>query len=93
MSYSFSVKAATKDEAKKKVADQMQAVVDNQPVHASDHDAVLVSAKAFIDILGDPNEGDEVHVSVNGYLSWHGDMSQADFIGANVTVAASIKNA
>jgi hypothetical protein len=92
MSYSFSVKAANKTEAKKMVADQMQGVVNNQPVHKADADAAIAAAGAFIDILGEPNEGDEINVSVNGYLSWHGDMSNADFIGANVNVSASVKN-
>lgn len=90
MSYSFSVKAATKTEAKEKVSDAFDAVVAGQPVHDIDRNAAVAAAEAFVDMLGEPNEGDEVRVSVNGYLSWRG---EGDFIGANVAVSASIAKA
>jgi hypothetical protein len=92
MSYSFTVKAATKADAKKAVASQLEAVVAGQPIHKADLDAALVSAKAFIDVLGEPHEGDEVVVSVNGSLSWNSDQANEDFIAANITVSAALRN-
>lgn len=38
MSYSFSVSAATKQEAIQKVADELAKVVAAQPVHSADQD-------------------------------------------------------
>jgi hypothetical protein len=87
MSYSFSVKAATKAEAKQKVAEQFDVVVNGQPIHAADRDAAQAAANAFIDILGEPTEAEQVSVSVNGYVSWRG---ENNFVGANVSVGASL---
>lgn len=89
MSYSFSVKAPTKAEAKAKVAEQFAAVVAGQPTHAADQNAAVACAEAFINTLADPNEGDEVHVSMNGSLSWS---NVDEYTGASVTVYASLRN-
>jgi hypothetical protein len=93
MSYSFSIKAVSKTQAKEKVAEAFDGVVVGQAIHDVDRDAAVACAEAFIDILGEPSDGDEVRVSVNGYLSWQGDMSNANFTGANVTISASIAKA
>lgn len=90
MSYSFQVRAGTKAEAKQAVVSQFDAIVANQPVHEVDRDAAAAAATAFIDMLGEPQDGATVNVSVNGYLTWR---EEGDYTSANVTVSASLKNA
>ena len=69
MSYSFSVKAATKEAAKKAAEEAYDAMVVQQPIHARDKAAAMANAAAVIDLLV---EDAELHVSVslNGYVSW-----------------------
>lgn len=68
MSYSFSVVAPTKAEAKVKVAlDFDTKVLKHQHVHAKDREAVIAVASAFIDLLPDDPHKD-VLVSLYGHL-------------------------
>jgi altronate dehydratase len=67
MSYSFQVKAASKVEAAKKVEEQLDLVVQSQPVHAADRQAAQDAAHAFINLLAEPAEGQLVAVNVQGY--------------------------
>lgn len=87
MSYSFSVVAATKADVKTKIAAEMDAVVLSQPVHAADHDPAIAAASAYIDLLADPADHEQVSVSVCGYLSW---LTEGSFVGSSVSVAAGI---
>ena len=90
MSYSFTVGARTKDDAKALVEKAFDDVLAQQPIHKADRAAAIAAADALIYLLGDPEEDQDVVVSVNGYVSWRGDMQDADFIGANLTVHARI---
>ena len=87
MSYSFSVKASTKDEAKQKIAEQFDKVVEGQPSHADDKAAALATANAFIDLLTDVPKDHHVSVSINGSLSWNHDAPNK-YVGASVGVNA-----
>jgi hypothetical protein len=87
MSYSFNVRAANKAEAKAKVARQLAAVVETQPIHAADKDQAQAAAEAFIDLLHD-DEGMEVNVVVNGSLGWRGQIDSPEFSSSNVSVSA-----
>lgn len=89
MSYSFHVSAATKAEAKQKMAAEFDNVVSSQPNHKADRDAAQAAANAFVDVIAEPHEGDMVNVSVSGSLSWTGDN---EFTSANVYVTASLKS-
>jgi hypothetical protein len=87
MSYSFSVKAVTKVEAKAAVAKYFDdQVIAHQPVHARDRAAVIANADAIIDLLADDDTKD-IQVSCNGYVSW----SSGDAL-YGVSVAASANN-
>jgi len=90
MSYSFNVKAASKAEAKLKIAAELDKVVASQSVHAKDRDQAQAAAHAFVDVLDD-DEAKDVSVSVNGWLSgnWAGN-DLASFTGACVGVTASL---
>lgn len=90
MSYSFTVKAKTKAEAKEKVIQEFQAVAKGQPVHLVDFDAVVASASAFVDMVADPEaENEEIQVSVNGSLTWK---SEGVFTAAEVTIRAYMRS-
>lgn len=73
MSYSFNVRAKSKDEAKTLVAEQLDNVVKSQPIHANDRE---VAEKAFGDVLElvTVPEGRDVVVSVSGSVGWNGVM-------------------
>lgn len=90
MSYSFSVSAATKADAKQKIEEAFANVVAGQPSHAADRDAAIAAAGAFVDILTEPADGQEVQVSLHGSLGWHHDAPEA-FTGAGVGVSASLR--
>lgn len=92
MSYSFSVIADTKAEAKQKIADSFANVVNGQPSHAADQAAVVACGQAFVDLLADPQEGDEIYVNMYGSLSWHNDDVGGTFLSGGVTVNASLRN-
>lgn len=90
MSYSFSVKASTRDEAKSKVAEQMATVVQAQPDHELDQAAVVAAGSAFVDMLGDVPDGKELQVNIHGSVGWH--HTQADavpkvYTGASVSIS------
>lgn len=88
MSYSFSIKAATKDAAKAAVSEAFDKVVEAQPIHVRDKAAALANASAAIDLLADDApEGSMISVSVNGYVSWR-ETLRAD--GSNPLTGASI---
>lgn len=89
MSYSFTVKAATKEEAKTKVAAELDAIAGAQPTHKVDRDGVAAVAGVFIDLLADPQENHEIQVMINGSLSWS---SENVYNGAEVTVRAYVRN-
>ncbi|MGJ7575726.1 hypothetical protein ACSFBX_34790 [Variovorax sp. RB2P76] len=69
MSYSFSVRAATKAEAKAKVAEQLAGVLKSQPTHAVDVTAAQAGADTFIDLVSD-NDTKDLMVTVNGSVGW-----------------------
>lgn len=89
MSYSFSVRASSKAEAKDKIAAELDTVVTGQPVHAADRKAAQAAAEAFVDLLVDPVEGQLVNVSVSGSLGWR-DPDGKEFTSSNVSVYGSI---
>lgn len=65
MSYSFSVKAATKAEAIKLANLQFDAVETGQPVHAVDMPAAKEATAAFTNLLADDDKCDTT-LSING---------------------------
>lgn len=92
MSYSFSVKGATKDEALALVASEMEGVVKGQPVHAADGPMVNAAAKAATSIL--KVEADKsVYISINGSVScndWSSPEKQLESIsGVSFNLSAS----
>lgn len=87
MSYSFSVTAATKNEAIQKVSEQLDAVVSGQPVHAADKAQALAAAVIFVNVLMDDPAKDIV-VSLNGSI-WSTENGVAQL---NVGVSAGLRD-
>lgn len=65
MSYSFSVKAATKAEALKMLSEQFDGVLTAQPVHAVDMPVARQATESFVNLAADDPNCD-IGVSVSG---------------------------
>lgn len=87
MSYSFSVKAANKEEALAKVKQEFDKVVEGQPIHAHDQTAAITAASEIINVLADAPDG--LYVTVNGYVSW---TEPEHIIQASVQVSAKLES-
>lgn len=85
MSYSFSVKGATREEVEIKVRDELARVPEQQPVHKVDIDQAFEAAKSFLNLLRAPKEGEAIYASVSGSV-WVGDGGEVNSAGVNVSV-------
>jgi hypothetical protein len=85
MSYSYSVKGTTKQEALEAAEAEMDRVVGSQPIHAKDRDQALANVSAAVALLMDDTTK-EVCISANGSLGWDGDDSR--ITSANINVGA-----
>lgn len=92
MSYSFSVTADAKADAKQKIAENFDNIVNGQPSHAADRDAVVAASNAFVDLLSDPPEGQEIYVNVYGSLGWDHQVGPGPFLSASASINASLRN-
>lgn len=90
MSFSFSIRAASKAAAKAAVAVELDKVVASQVVHERDRAQAQASADAYIDVLDDDDTKD-VAIYVSGSLSgvWT-ESSLTSIHGANVSVGATL---
>ncbi len=89
MSYSFNVVAATKEEAKERVAAEFQQVVEYPPTHAKDREQALAAANALIDLLEDDSTKN-LSASVSGWLSWNFTGPDDDPLITGVTFSVSV---
>lgn len=88
MSYSFTVKADTKEAAKAAVSEAFDKVVEGQPIHARDKAAAVANASAAIDLLADDApDGSAISVSCSGYVGWREALRED---GSNPLTTASI---
>lgn len=67
MSYSFTVREATKLAALGAVAAKLDAIVEQQPVHAADRNLTDAAAANIVEMLEEPGERD-VFVSIAGSI-------------------------
>jgi hypothetical protein len=75
MSYSFNLRAATKADAKARVAAELAKVVQGQPIHEADRAQAQAAADAFIDVLPD-DPSQDVSVNMSGSVGWTGTYPQ-----------------
>ena len=90
MSYSFTITAPNKTDAKAATAAKFDEIVAAQPAHAHDRTQALAAADAFIDMLAEDST-QNVRVAMNGYVSglWTGtDVTTIQHVA--VTVGASL---
>lgn len=89
MSYSFTIRAATKALAAAAVAAELAKVAASQPVHKADQAQAQTAAEGFINVLKD-DEAQDVCVTVNGSVGWRavGDDERQEFTAAAVSVSA-----
>ncbi len=90
MSYSFSVRAATKAEAKSKVAEELAKVVQAQPIHSVDQAPAQAAADAFVDLLPD-DETKDLLVTMNGWIGWGGTEAEPILASAGFGVNACLR--
>ena len=91
MSYSFSVNAATKAEAKEKIAKEWKNIVEAQPIHSADRDSAQAFAEASVDNLNDPDATQKISVYASGSVSYRSDNS-ITAIGGTVNVSLAAKS-
>lgn len=90
MSYSFSIRAATKAAAIAAAAVKLDEVVAQQPVHKVDRDQALAAVEAFVNILPD-DEARDVSLSVHGSVGWMGSTDgEHSICNASVGVSAGL---
>lgn len=90
VSYSFTITAKDKAEAKEKVAAELANVLAFQPAHKKDEPAAKAAAEAFIDLLTDSPDH-HISVSVHGSVGWvydGTDGSDSALTSASVGVSA-----
>lgn len=95
MSYSFTVTAKNRSDAKQKVSAEFERIVNQQAIHARDEFAATNAAFNFIDLIHIP-EGREISVSVSGSLGWSDVLTQTNaadvnLTGGGVNVSVSLK--
>lgn len=92
MSYSFSVEATTKVEAKAAAAVKFDEVLKGQPTHAADLPFHRVALDAAIDTLHDESphksETPKIYASASGSVGWANHQDDPHFTSAQVQVAA-----
>lgn len=90
MSYSFSVKGASKSEVEALVREQLAGVVTGQPVHKADSEQAQAAVESFLRILPDDDTKD-YGASVSGWLSWDLKDGKENFTGASVNVTVGVQ--
>lgn len=91
MSYSFTVFAASKAQAKAMVEAKLDEATVSQPAHRIDRDRALATAQAYIDLIEEPAEGQQLSVSVTGELICAG--SDQEIVNARVAVTVGTMSA
>lgn len=86
MSYSFSVKAATKGEALDLVAKEFDKIVASQSVHETDRAKAFEVVAEFLAFLPD-DEGQDVLASVHGSISTNDAGVYSASVGVSVQMA------
>lgn len=87
MSYSFSVRAKSKDDAAAKSGVSMAEVVEAQPVHKADKDAAIAAVDELLGTVVEPGEDESVTINVSGSLGWR---AEGEFTSANLSVSVAV---
>ena len=92
MSYSFSVRGATKADVINNAAAELDKVVASQPIHAADRAQAQAAAEAFLGIIPGKDDDQDFYLYVSGSVGWKGTLGAADQVltSASVNVSASL---
>lgn len=90
MSYSFSLRAATKAEAKQKIATEWDGIVKTQPIHAADRESAQAFAEASVENLSEPGDTQQINVYCFGSVAYLSDNSITG-VGGSVSVSLESK--
>lgn len=91
MSFSFASSGKTKQDVVADVSAQMDKVIQNQPHHAHDKDAVVSCVGTYIDLLDGKTDEDTISISVSGSLGWNADQGEGEkHTGAGLSISARI---
>ena len=86
MSFSFSFRADGKEQAKERARNELFQVIEQQPEHERDRDHVLMTIEAYVNMLPEATEAQEVTLAVSGTLLLAGET----IMGAGVSVTAGV---
>lgn len=89
MSYSFQIRAKTKNDAIEAIAKKLDEIAAAQHCHERDKQEAIVTARMFVNLLPD-NEAKEVAVTMSGSLAgqWQGsDVTLISSANINATAA------
>lgn len=89
MSYSFSVRASTKDDVLRQATAKFDDVLRQQPVHQADVGEALVAVTAIVGKLPDQPERD-INLSVSGSVGWIGSSAAPDVTGISLSINAQL---
>jgi len=90
MSYSIGVLASSKVEARAAAEEKFNStVIATQPVHMHDKAAALANVDQALALVSEPAEGQEISVSMHGYMSFVGSHDQPERI-TNVAVSTTV---
>lgn len=92
MSYSFSVRAATKGAVLNLIEAELDKVVAGQPIHAEDRAQALDVAESFVDLI-ELGEGQELNVSMFGSIGAGAEGVTSAGVGVTVTAVQAATTA
>lgn len=87
MSYSLTVSGANKADVQKKLADEFETIVKNQPVHIADREVAEQAVNDFVGIM-DVGAGQQIQVAVYGSVTTSaGDEPKVTSASVNIAVS------
>jgi hypothetical protein len=89
MSYSFTARGATAADALAAAAAKFDEVVAQQPIHAQDKEAALAALQGMAGVLP-VDVTKDVALSLNGWVSWQGDVESQTATLSSASVTASV---
>ena len=90
MSYSFSVRGASKNDVLAEAKSKFDEVVAGERMHERDRPAALAAAEAFVGMLRDPGDGEVVVLTMYGSVGWE---AEGALLSSGVSVSASVQRA
>lgn len=91
MSYSVNATAASKAAVLASICEKLDAVQQSQPIHAADMEQAKAATGASLDVLPEPNSGEEVYVAVSGSPGWQGTVDEHRLTPVDLHIGAVLR--